>query len=325
MYKNSRDLEKVQGGNKDLREEGSVYPPSIDKGVQFSIDWLTVTVWCGISQALKLYQEYFRGVLGELNGKDRGGSGYESRFEGLGGITIYYTIGLERVTFRFPGKACQAIKPELYIEFCSVLDLKGIRFNFTRIDLAFDSVPFKPGDIRKAILDGQVRSLTQRKNIKWVISELKTRDDGSGVGCSTCYFGSRTSNRYLRVYDRRGPTRLELETKEERADMIARNLFTSKPEDWFRLAIGHIRDFIDVYEEYWKEFVGEIRRAYAKIVNLREISVMGIVRWLSDQVIPSLSVIEDCYPGLVKAMMKAGRNRQNSTQRNLVLEFQRSL
>jgi DNA relaxase NicK len=328
MFKNSRDLQKTQGGKGQIRidwDEVSVSPPSIDKGVQFSIDWLTITIWCDVKEALKIYEKYFREILGVLQDKRSGGFGYESRFEGLNGVALYFKVGLDRVTLKLPGKACQAIEQERFIAFRKGLDQRGISFNFTRLDLAFDNVPFTPEDINKAILDGQIRSLAHRDSQRFDSSQMKEREDGSGIGCSTCYLGSRKSGRMLRIYNKRGPTRLELETHGERADLVARQLFESKTENWFRVAISHVQDFIEVYKEYWKAFVGSVVRAYAKIVDIRKVKIVRMVEWLNKQVVTTLSMVEECYPGIVNMMLEHGRSKQNPVQRNLVLEFKRSL
>jgi DNA relaxase NicK len=266
-------------------------------------------------------------VLGEVLGKfrdgDHGQMGYKGVMYGLGDARLLYAPAdhSERVTLVFPGMACAAVPPELWIDLFWRLTNRGIRWNVTRLDLAFDYVPFSPEDMYEAIEAGSIRSLAKRETLRMDSSPMKVRDTGGQVGCSTLYFGSRQSHRFLRVYNRRGPTRLELECKDKRAQLIGERIFSSTPSDWFGLAVSHVRDFLDVEREWWGEFVKEVERAFAKVVNLVDVSVARLVSWFDSQVAPALSTLYDCDPFLVDTIIQRGRRRRKGKYESLVLAF----
>lgn len=305
-------------------------PPSSNRGVEFRVDWLTITIWLPLRLVLDIYEKNFRGVVGNLDDRSHGGFGYTSAKAGMGGFMLYYNpeqrpgekvAGDEnRVTMKFPGQVCAAVSPEKWIEFFNVLDQDNVPCHFTRIDLAFDNVPFTPGEFFKAVESDDVRSLAKRESLRFEAAPMQKKDDGSGVGCYTCYFGSRSSQRMVRVYDKRGPTRLELECKDDRSHLIALELFRSKPEDWFGVAISHVRDFIDVNCQWWGKFINGIERAFAKISDLKKVTLDRIVNWIDGQVAPSLSVLIDCLGfDTLKEIIEGGKKRRSSKYQGLVL------
>jgi DNA relaxase NicK len=304
------------------RSAASVQPPYTDRGVEFLIDWITVTVWCQKDVILKLLEEVFT-PLSYFRDGDHGGMGYRGTMYGLGGSKLLYSPAdnSERVTLVVPGQACSALPPELWIDLFTQLDLQSIKWNVTRLDLAFDFVPFTPEDMYKAIEEGSIRSLAKRESLRMDSSPLKMRDTGGQIGCSTVYFGSRQSHRMIRVYNRRGPTRLEMECKDKRADLIARRIFKASPEEWFNLAISHVRDFIDVECPWWDDFIKDVERAYAKLVNLADVTLSKLVSWIDSQVAPALSVLYDCDLFLVDTIIQRGRRRRKGKHQSLVQAF----
>jgi hypothetical protein len=118
--------------------------------------------------------------------------------------------------------------------------------------------------------------------------------------------------RFLRVYNKRGPTRLELELKEERANLVAESLFLAPIDDWPTIAIGHLLDFIDIDRPWWKEFIGDTDRAYKKLHYAKDVSLEKSRAWLLKQVSPALSAVAECTGGeILLDMDQEGRKRMN--------------
>jgi hypothetical protein len=80
--------------------------------------------------------------------------------------------------------------------------------------------------------------------------------------------------RYLRIYNRRGYTRVELELKGLFADAAVHRYFQETSEEWKTTAVGMLRDYIDFVDRntggsstraellpWWQAFVGDIPRA----------------------------------------------------------------
>jgi DNA relaxase NicK len=314
----------IEDAGADVRSTGvKEKPPCTDRGVEFLIDWITVTVWCQKDVILGVLEDVFGDILGKYKNGDHGQMGYRGVMYGLGGARLLFAPADNsvRITLIFPGQACSAIPPEFWIDLFWHLTNKEIRWNITRLDLAFDFVPFTPEDMYEAIEAGSIRSLAKRDSLEIISSPNKMRDTGGVKGCTTVYFGSRQSHRFLRVYNKRGYTRLELECKDKRAQLIGERIFSSAPGDWFGLAVSHLRDFLDVEREWWGEFVKDVGRAFAKVVNLVEVSVARLVSWFDSQIAPALSALYDCDPFIVDTVIQRGRRRRKGKYQSLVEAF----
>ena len=77
------------------------------------------------------------------------------------------------------------------------------------------------------------------------------------------------------------------------------------------LAIGHLRDFIDVDTEAWQLFIEEKGRANATLVNARVVELSRMTEWLLEQVSPALSVVVDVIgEDVTLALIKKGRMKR---------------
>ena len=115
----------------------------------------------------------------------------------------------------------------------------------------------------------------------------------------------------MRIYDRRGPTRVELETKDMYASAVARELVERRGDDTelARFVVGCLREFCDFGVQdgahgsravellpWWRTFVGEVERVGRLVVDRREaLSVDRTLRWVDRAVVPSLAMIVTCY------------------------------
>jgi hypothetical protein len=171
------------------------------------------------------------------------GGGWKKRSEQLWqhitGLTWGYKNG--SLTLTIPGAACDALsRPDVggVLEFVwlvreevrAQLGLVPMPEQFdwraSRVDWAIDNVGFSPSDLRRMFISGNKRKdKLKADGIRDgfpVISGLHAdswswHERPTGT---TCYLGSRESSRLLRCYDRRGPTRLELELHRERAESV---------------------------------------------------------------------------------------------------------
>lgn len=143
----------------------------------------------------------------------------------------------------------------------------------SRIDLAFDYAPFTVREAWNAIEQGQIRIHCRRPN-----PDSDKRNDsfrfitaGTGQKGNTVYAGSKTSNRQLVIYDRRGFTRVELRLKTRRANLAFDKLIMSNvPENNLPVeAMGIMRSYVDFIDRiqcsnvsrapllpWWERFVG---------------------------------------------------------------------
>jgi DNA relaxase NicK len=300
--------------------------------IEFIIDYFRITVHESTEYCVENYDYYFKDFLGPLYESSRGAKGFKEALEAALGFQLKHTPGANReyCTFEFPGQACKAIPPELFGYFYNVLKLEEKRINVNRIDLAFDGVKFTPLQLYEVILkDGErkptekslVRSLTQRESVHYEIEPLKEKEDKSSVARETCYFGSRSSERFLRLYNKRGPNRLEVEYKGDRASIVADDLFKDlyNLHEFFDIAISHLRDFIDIDLPWWWEFINDKDRAFAKIIKAKDETLEKKKDWLLSQTAPTVAALQYITDGeFVHELIIEGRKRMNKNCSNLL-------
>ena len=195
-------------------------------------------------------------------------------------------------------------------------------YHYSRLDFAFDDLPFVPQDVKNAVDEGKVTSLAKRKTLKAEQSPFESKENGE-MGTSSVYFGSRKSERMIRVYDRRGFTRLELEMKGKRADLVSKAILQSSDvSEWYPIALSHLLDFVNFETLWWEEFVNGVGRAHAIVSAPKEITEASITSWLTHQVAPSLSTIYDLHPErFLNDLIASGRAKRNKTKKfKLLLE-----
>jgi DNA relaxase NicK len=277
---------------------------------------------------MDLYHQYFHIALGDLVELEHGAKGFKGVLQSIHGFQLKHSPGNSRqyCTFEFSGKVCKMIQPEFFIAFYRHLVWEEIKFNVTRIDLAFDNVPFTPHHFEQAIREDQtfpenkiIRSLSRRDSFRWNSSPFKEKENGQGISQNTAYFGSRQSERFLRIYDKRGPTRLEVEFKGKRASLIADDLLMKEKKEWYPIMIGHVLDFIGIEKPWWKAFIGEHERRYARIQSAKEESLDKKREWLHHQVAPTLAAVVECIGSKeIVRLLEEGKKRMQDSHKNLL-------
>lgn len=283
--------------------------------ITYRIHWLAFTVHADNRDAFVLHDVIFRDRFGDLFPKGNGGRGFKEIYNAVLALKYYFNPINESMQYfhvEIPGEACDAIPVDHFIALKEYLDgnFPG-KFKVTRFDFAFDHVGFTPQQSHDAVHDGKVRSLAKRKTNIILLSLDDVKEDGT-LGTSTHNFGSRNSERMIRVYDKRGFTRLEFETKDDRAQLIVEDILAiNDPDKWGNIAIAHIRDFVDFHTDWWKSFIAEVPRANRKVSDPREVSLEKLRHYIGYQTSPSLSTFIDTHTAEeFQDVVKEGRKRR---------------
>jgi DNA relaxase NicK len=197
------------------------------------------------------------------------------------------------------------------------LRMWSTRCEVVRLDLAVDGVPFTPADAYRAVLAGQTVSCVKRGR-DGLIGHGWHSSNGTGEG-NTLDIGRRSSQRYMRIYDRRGPTRVELETTRQYANAVAAAVIERRGDD---LELAHfvvacLREFCDFGTQdgvhdardvrllpWWEAFVRSVDRIGKLVVDRREnLSVDRSLRWIDRAVVPSLAMVVACYGDVGKRLL----------------------
>ena len=285
--------------------------------IDFQIHWLSFTVHTEAEVGFKLYNEFFKDSFGDLTELGHGGRGYKIIMKGILEIKLYLdpiTSGQRHFHIEIPGQACELIKPDTFKRLIEYLEneYEG-RYKICRLDCAFDNVPFEPQQVYDAIMSEQVRSNAKRASLKIIKSPLVKRENGE-LGTTTVEFGQNTSNQMITVYDKRGFTRLEFQTKDERATAVAvKVLSTIDANKSGEIALKHLLDFVDFRTQWWDEFKKEKIRANVKVSKPSDVAKEKTFRWLKKQVAPALSAINDAVSeGAIVALISDGRRRRGN-------------
>ena len=300
------------------------------KDIEVRIHWLSITVYTNIDKIKEFWVEHIKPYLGLLDEVGHGAAGFRHMMKGLAGSKLYHapinnSSGKDYVHLVFPGQACDTLDTEAIRGIVYVLN-KKYQTNVTRLDVAFDNVPFSPHDFYAAICAENFRSLAKRESVRFDSSPWQSQKSGNKMGCSTAYLGSRSSTRSLRVYDQRGYTRLEVEYHRERANEVTKEVFPHFIENWPDLMVGHLLDFVDLVEDgegerldFWESFIQGNKRAGLKISDAREADLNKTLNWIGRQVSPGLSVIADAYgEDKIDEIIKFGRQKRGRRYDSIV-------
>lgn len=319
------------------REEDRAIPPVDNMGVKncevsFHVDYLRVTAWIDRADWENVYDLTLGGFLGDWVDIERGGHFYKRVYEAHLGARLYTipaneNLDQRQITIELPGKACQFLGFERLSNFYIQLKIHSERVSVARIDLAFDGVPFTVAEFWDAVHAGDCRTYARRDTFRLMDNPYEKREDGQ-EGCSTVYVGNRESLRMLRVYDKHGPTRVEMEVKNEKALQIAEDLFLTCGDGQelmdavYRRSIGHLRDFIDVTRDFWDAFTAGIARAYQALTGAtaKEIDAEAVATWLYKQVSSAYSVAVDVYgEKFMETLLLHGRSRRTKKTKYRVI------
>jgi DNA relaxase NicK len=272
----------------------------------FSVHWFAITIFQDVEKVKAIWAQFFALGLGVLIEKGHGGRRYKQILEALQGAKIYFDYGDEKTKVQhchieIPGSACEALTPSTFQDLVNYLKQNEVRFNIKRADFAFDGVPFTPQNFYDGLLSDNLVSLIKRdpslnnESIRIEQSPCKLRENGE-VGTTTVYAGSKSSDRMVRVYDKRGDVRLEFQMRDERAHAVCLDVFTHAWAEWENTVKAHVRQFIDFKNtNWWDVFIATSHKADLKISSARRIALSKMENWFERQVVVSLSVYEDIF------------------------------
>jgi DNA relaxase NicK len=276
--------------------------------VEFECHWLSLTIWDDPGKVAAWVCRLLQldGGLDRFRQLPNGGRGFREIFLGPGGVKLYVTpvTSFGFVHLEIPGEVIKAIVPDWVRVVVGELDCK---WQATRLDLAFVSTIFNPGDVRDAVMARELRTLAKRSTFREISQPFK--------GGHTVYLGSRQSERMLRVYRDGEVTRTELECKEKRADAVFRNLLATDGDLWPVRALAHLRDFVDFKTGWWTVFCDGAERAYMTLSNWAAVSFDRTRAWVEKQVAPTLALIEELIgvPEILR-LLEVGREKFGERQ-----------
>jgi DNA relaxase NicK len=291
---------------------------------RYGVHWISVVVDGSKERAFMLYDLFFKDLFGGLESMGHGGRFFGEIWYSLLGFKVYVLptqSEYEFFEFEIPGKACELIPWGILQGLEDVLRSNyPDHYRYKRLDFAFDDMPFTPQEVEEAIKAGKVKSLAKRKTLKVEQSPFDLKDNGE-IGTYTTYFGSRNSERMIRVYDKRGFTRCEFQMKDRRADLVAKQIFgESDSSEAFSIVLSHLQDFVIFKTSWWEEFMNGVGRAQATVSTPREITEASITTWLTHQVAPSLSTIHDLHPEqFVNDLIASGRVKRKKAKKYKLL------
>ena len=296
-----------------VADKGQEFPPKTNRGgtvTWMGVHWLTGT--CGLppEKVVEIVSKHMFGLF--LSPLDRGMWTYkQSAIEGTTKARVLWTEGRADVAVNLTGEACEMIGTAGLLALVRELDLK-----LTRLDVAWDTDIFKPWEVRAAHSAGQAVTFS-----KW--HDWRENPEGS-----TFYVGKRGSDsdvRLVRFYDRRGPTRVELEVHGKRAQLLWSVLDGADLEDWSAGALAYLVDFVDFRDrsessnvgrcsrlDWWESFTQGAGRLALPLPR-KAPTLESSQAWVEGQVAPVLSLVADYVPDAtkwIKALLEDGRARR---------------
>ena len=225
--------------------------------------------------------------------RSRGGYGY-GQSAGVGGASVYWSPGRADVFVVLPGEVCETLGVVALVALATDLDLEPS----SRLDLAWDVEGVSVQQVDSAWHSGDV--VTRAHRDSW-------RQDQNAEG-TTFYMGSRASGRMVRIYDRRGPTRFEMEWKGDRALLLWARLLACAEEGWSMEAMSELRAFLDFRQRqegvnpqrcpllpWWLELTEGASRSCVSIPRAAR-TLEDKRAWLRRQVAPVLAMVADGVP-----------------------------
>lgn len=256
--------------------------------------WSAEAVACRVAEAFKVKPVAL----------PRGGLGYERSYIVAGSARVYWSPGRADVHVSLPGEACERLALVDLVEMALEM---GLEPN-SRLDVAWDITGLTPGTFEDAFRAGDVVTRIHRE-VNPETGRLRGVERRSNHQGDTVYLGSRSSERFVRIYDRRGPTRLEMEWKGKRALALWHALLAVPEDQLSRTAFAELRAFLDFRDrsasvrpdscpllDWWAVVVDGAGRS--SVVISREARTLENVReWVVRQVAPSLAMLHDAARG----------------------------
>lgn len=279
--------------------------------MKFHLDWFTITVHTDERIVFELWDQFFRKYLGPLEDQNHGVLGFKELWRGmLGMLKVKGTQGNYH-SFEFTGEAMKVLSGEQVFEFLNYIYDRGIKFKVTRLDFAFDHVPWTVKEFYGKLLAGKFKSRATRASIKFYEQPFETNEAGK-KGTRGVYLGSRSSDRHIVVYDQHGYTRLELRLSGDTAEHVGIALAASSgSKSWIGIGLSALKDFVTIEAKWWDAlFQGDIAERIT-IYTASELSTARKEKWIAHQVAPSLAALVEMHGNQwLWEVLQDGKSRQ---------------
>lgn len=165
---------------------------------------------------------------------------------------------------------------------------RGLKAHASRVDIAFDFRDWNI-DITRVYLDWKSGKVSTRARKVSPYTEARKGDDGGIVEATTLYFGSRSSEVMLRLYDKGKQTgqggdwkRLEIEVKGERAHTTMQDIYSHGLQS---VGVQILRDYADMPYKFWRALMN------CKTVPLQQIGrkITDRRHWLETVILPLIA------------------------------------
>lgn len=253
---------------------------SLGEGVYFHPDYLKLTVFKGLGEVQAFVEREVLEPCGfGFNWVEKGPAArWSSILYGEGPVILYSPKPSgsipEYSMIELKGEGCEAVGNERVAGLLGALRRSEWRWRAVRFDGAWDRVPFAPGDVDRANREGQFVSRV------FNVGDRGWRENAEGA---TAYLpdpekrGSKS--RLLRVYDKRGFTRCELEARGDEAESCVAELSELDVSRWSAHCLGYLLRAVDYRDvksgrqvnrcerlPWWEAFVSDA----IKVKKLRE-------------------------------------------------------
>lgn len=240
--------------------------PIVFKG----FDYLRLTVWTDAENLRYLvenavFERYCPEVSGTWSDQGPGRRIAERWTCAIKGLEVQQADGYAALLVK--GAGCTALGLEALR--AALWALQGLRWQATRLDLAWDGVPMTCREIFDHLKAGHVS--TRSKLDPFPVGDLDAEPVG-GKG-ATVYTHEKPEKRgirrYARFYNMRGPVRCELVLRDESAAQLVRRMMLGNLDAVPGVALEALRGFIDLVQPgdgrvdrrpllpAWAEFVGD--------------------------------------------------------------------
>jgi len=291
-------------------------PPDSGTGVEMTVHWLRGGFDQPEADVLDLVNDVTEGGYGETLPFGRFMYGRQHRF--VGGLTVFVeprADNMPPVLVECPGTACEFLGLEkLRTLFCNA--------QLSRVDVAFDHTMFAPTDVADWIRAGNVRTRAKRVRLDVKLKGPESEGDKLTIG-------SRASEQYLRVYDRRGFTRMELELKGDMARSY-RDVLLAEDEAFLRTTVGVLRQFVDFVDAssssnisrapllpVWEALTGKLDRVRIRVAGAVQPSVDRVVHFIEHQVAATLYTYWR-LGNSVGSLLRSGEHRLKARHRTVL-------
>lgn len=319
---------------------------TIDEGLSPCVDWVQVT-FKNFNSTKKVFE-----ILGlnpdMFSELPKGGLGYK-KCTAFSNIRIFYD-GREDmgVHLQISGTGCREYEHFGAYNWITLFQtIIGAGGQFTRVDLALDDV--SKGN-RKLFFT--VESIARRVSQALLISKFKESDErlkrdiatGKSKGMSI-YFGSEKSAIRVRMYDKKQEqgdktpedveqwVRTEIQTRDERAQMVAELIAFSEEETFGTVCKGILKHYLRFVVKgkdknksrwetapFWDKFLGEVQ-ATKLTVAPKVRTIENSVHWIEKNVAPTLAMLHEAFGNDMDAIARIvnkGRANMNNQQKRMI-------